>query len=79
MEQPEIYTREGYQAVRKTMQPVYGQTKGLGNKAIAKAVAQALDLRQMERDFMPSALRAKYELAELNFAIEHIHFPANKQ
>jgi len=27
----------------ESMQPVYGQTKGLGNKAISKAVAQALE------------------------------------
>ncbi len=79
MEQPEIYTREGYQAVMESMQPVYGQTKGLGNKAISKAVAQALDIRQMEREFMPEYLRRKYELAEYNFAIEHIHFPVDRQ
>lgn len=79
MEQPEIYTREGYQAVMESMQPVYGQTKGLGNKAISKAVAQALDIRQLEREFIPESLRRKYELAEYNFAIEHIHFPSDRQ
>lgn len=79
MEQPEIYTREGYQAVMETMQPVYGQTRGLGNKAIMKAVAQALDIRQMEREYMPADLRKKYQLAEYNFAIEHIHFPKDRQ
>lgn len=79
MEQPEIYTKEGYLAVMKHMQPVYGQTRGLGNKAIAKAVAQALDIRQMERDYMPLKLRKKYELAEYNFALEHIHFPVDRQ
>lgn len=79
MEQPEIYTREGYQAVMETMQPVYGQTKGLGNKAIMKAVFQALDIRRMEREYMPADLRKKYQLAEYNFAIEHIHFPKDRQ
>lgn len=79
MEQPEIYTKEGYLAVMKHMQPVYGQTRGLGNKAIARAVAQALDGRQMEREYMPAKLRSKYELAEYNFALEHIHFPSDKK
>lgn len=79
MEQPEIYTRDGYLAVMKHMQPVYGQTRGLGNKAIARAVAGALDIRQMERDYMPGKLRRKYELAEYNFAIQHIHFPTDRQ
>jgi ATP-dependent DNA helicase RecG len=79
MEQPEIFTREGYQAMMESMQPVYGQTKGLGNKAITKAVARALLRRQMEREYLPAYIRKKYELAEYNFALEHIHFPENRQ
>ena len=79
MEQPEIYSRDAYEQVMATMQPVYSQTKGLGNKAISRAVAQALDSRQLERENMPAALRRKYELAEYNFAIEHIHFPKDRQ
>ena len=47
MEQPEIFTPEAYEAVRDSMQPIYGQTKGLGNKAIVRAVAQALEQRQL--------------------------------
>ncbi len=79
MEQPEIYSRDVYEQVMTTMQPVYSQTKGLGNKAISRAVAQALDSRQLEREYMPARLRQKYELAEYNFAIEHIHFPKDRQ
>ena len=60
------------------MQPVYGQTKGLGNKTITKAVAEALKTRKLERDFLPEYLREKYELAEYNFALEHIHFPGDE-
>ena len=75
MEQPEIYRPAQYSALVHSMQPVYGQTKGLGNKTIAKAVAQALSERELERDYMPERLREKYELAEYNFALEHIHFP----
>lgn len=79
MEQPEIFTPEGYRSYVHSMQPIYGQTRGLGNKAITKAVTQALELRRMEREYLPERLRLKYELAEYNFAIEHIHFPADKQ
>jgi ATP-dependent DNA helicase RecG len=79
MEQPEIFEPEAYEAVKGSMQPIYGQTKGLGNKAITKAVRQALDERPMEREYLPEELRSRYELAEYNFAIEHIHFPANEQ
>lgn len=79
MEQPEIFLAEAYEKVMYSMQPVYGQTRGLGNKAITRAMEQALESRQMEREYMPADLRKKYELAEYNFAIDHIHFPANKQ
>ena len=78
MEQPEIYRPAQYSALVYSMQPVYGQTKGLGNKTIAKAVAQALSERELERDYMPERLREKYELAEYNFALEHIHFPKDE-
>ncbi len=79
MEQPEIFTPEAYEAVRDSMQPIYGQTKGLGNKAIVRAVAQALEQRQLEREYLPPSLREEYELAEYNYAIEHIHFPSSRQ
>ena len=79
MEQPEIYRPEQYAKVVSSMQPVYGQTKGLGNKTIAKAVTEALAMRQMEREYLPAGLREKYGLAEINYALEHIHFPANRE
>ncbi|WP_320978811.1 ATP-dependent DNA helicase RecG, partial [Hungatella effluvii] len=61
-----------------SMQPIYGQTKGLPNKTIVRAVKQALSVRQMVRDYMPLDLRIRHELAEYNFAIEHIHFPTDR-
>lgn len=78
MEQPDMYRPDQYSALVHSMQPVYGQTKGLGNKTITKAVAQALAERELERDYMPERLREKYELAEYNFALEHIHFPGDE-
>lgn len=78
MEQPEIYRLEKYRDLVHSMQPIYGQTKGLGNKSIAKTVAEALAGRAAERDYMPAGLRKKYELSEYNFALEHIHFPKDE-
>ena len=79
MEHPEVFTPEQYRSVMHSMQPVYGQPKGRGNKAITRAVQQALEQRQMEREYLPEELRSRYELAEYNYAIEHIHFPADKK
>ncbi|MDR1770894.1 MAG: ATP-dependent DNA helicase RecG [Hungatella sp.] len=78
MEQPEVFTAEAYEQVIHSMQPVYGQTKGLSNKTIVRAQRQALSLRGMVRDYMPFDLRKKHELAEYNFAVEHIHFPTDR-
>ena len=79
MEQPEIDSLAAYESRAGSMQPIYGQTKGLGNKAISKAVAQALENRGMEREYLPEDIRTRHELAEYNFALEHIHFPSSRQ
>ena len=78
MEKPEVFSPEAYEAVVHSMQPVYGQTRGLSNKTIVRAEQQALEVRKMEREYMPAGLRRKYELAEINYALEHIHFPADQ-
>ena len=78
MEQPQMYRPEVYETLLKRMQPVYGQTRGLGNKTITSAMEQALSLRVMEKDYLPAGLRVSNELAEYNFAIEHIHFPEDQ-
>ena len=79
MEQPQMFKPEAYEELLSSMRPVYAQTKGLGNKTITSAVEQALAIRTLERDYLPANLRISNELAEYNFAIEHIHFPANEE
>lgn len=79
MEQPQMFKPEAYEELLSSMRPVYAQTKGLGNKMITSAVEQALAFRTLERDYLPAGLRAANELAEYNFAIEHIHFPSNEE
>ena len=73
-----MFRPEAYEEMKRRMQPVYGQTKGLGNKTITSAVEQALAVRKLERDYLPMKLRVSNELAEYNFAIEHIHFPTDE-
>lgn len=78
MEQPQMFKPEVYAENLGRMQPIYAQTKGLGNKLITSAVEQAVSMREMERDYLPASLRTAHELAEYNFAIEHIHFPKDE-
>ncbi len=79
MEQPEIYSLAAYESRAGSMQPIYGQTKGLGNKTISKAVAQALDEPGDGAGVSAGGYPHRHELAEYNFALEHIHFPSSRQ
>lgn len=79
MEQPELFLPEDYAEAAHSMRPVYSQTRGLSNKTIAKAVAQAMESRQMEREYMPAEIRKRHQLAEYNYAIERIHGPKDRQ
>lgn len=79
LEQPEIYRPEAYGALVSTMQPVYGQTKGLGNKAITKAVTAAFAAGAAQAEYLPETLRRKYALEDLSSALKHIHFPKDEE
>lgn len=75
MEQPVFYTMEGYSSQIGIMQPIYPLTKGLSNKIVAKAMQQALDIKELVPELLPAELRRSNELAEINFAMRAIHFP----
>lgn len=75
MEQPVLYTMEGYSSQIGIMQPIYPLTKGLSNKIVSKAMQQALDIKELVPELLPAELRRSNELAEINFAMREIHFP----
>lgn len=75
MEQPVLYTMEGYSSQIGIMQPIYPLTRGLSNKIVSKAMQQALDIKELVPELLPVELRRSNELAEINFAMRAIHFP----
>lgn len=79
MEQPEWYRPEVYEKLISSMQPVYAQTKGLGNKSITKSVANALAIQKPEPEYLPEKLLETYQLVGRDFALEQIHFPVNEE
>lgn len=81
MEQPSLYTIAQYKQIMGSMQPVYPLTKGLSNKTVIKAVSQALEKYNagLETEYIPDWIRNRYNLAEHNFSVRSIHFPANMQ
>ena len=75
MQQPRIFRPEEYEAKPGTLEPVYGQTKGLSNTAILKAVRQAMDVAVFRPDFVPESIRYNRTLMDMRTAIRAMHFP----
>ena len=56
--------------------PVYPQTEGLSSRQISHAVKAAIDLLpDIVRDPIPTDIRMRYQLCQLRFALQNIHFP----
>lgn len=80
MEQPEIfYPSSRYEEKQNTLQPIYPLTTGLTNHTVAKTVNQAIEYLDLKQEFLPNSIRLRYHLAEYNYAIRGIHFPATKE
>ena len=77
IEQPKIFGIAEYNKKKGEMQPVYPLVSGLTNNMVQKAVKQALKLVETE-EFLPEKIRNKYGLEVLQQAIEHIHYPPDK-
>ena len=79
MDQPEIFEPEKYQAVSRTLQPVYPLTGGLTNHLIQKTVHTCLDDIALELEYLPEDIRARNHLCEYNFAMKNIHYPQDEE
>lgn len=77
IEQPKIFGIAEYNKKKGEMQPVYPLVSGLTNNMVQKAVKHALKLVETE-EFLPEKIRNKYGLEGLQQAIEHIHYPTDK-
>ena len=55
--------------------PVYPLCEGLTQTVIRMAVEDAIEKKDRLTEYLPSALREKYRLCEINYAIKNIHFP----
>lgn len=77
IEQPKIFGIAEYNKKKGEMQPVYPLVSGLTNNMVQKAVKQAIKLVETE-EFLPEKIRNKYDLEGLQQAIEHIHYPTDK-
>lgn len=57
--------------------PIYHLTQGITQKEIRKRISSVIDLAYEIKEYMPSHVMEKHNLADINFAIKNIHFPTN--
>ena len=58
--------------------PLYPLTEGLNESLMADCIRRALSLCGHLQDPLPATLRNNYNLCEINYALNNIHFPANQ-
>ena len=74
-EQPIIYGEDKYREIEERYMPVYALTAGLTNNLISKTVRQVMDSDALLTEHIPSGIRSKRGLCELNYAVKQLHFP----
>ena len=70
------YEREGQNLHTGRVVPVYPLTENLPQKTIRMIAKNCVDITKgCIKEYLPSAVREKYRLCEINWAISSIHFP----
>lgn len=78
MEQPVMYSPAEYEQKLSQMQPIYPLTAGITNNFMTKIMRQAMDLIDIEREYMPFEIRQEFKLMDHTEALKKIHFPVNR-
>ncbi len=64
----------------KSVLPIYHQTKGLSQKHIRLAIAQAIDHGNSSYiDYLPEQIKSEYDLVDLLPAINQVHYPDGEE
>ncbi len=79
IDQPKIYSKEEYRMLLNVLQPVYPLTEGLTNRALGKAVDQALTMTEFPEDYLPRHIVREQKLISQLAAIREIHFPKARE
>lgn len=78
MDQPQIFAPEKYMEMQNCLWPCYALTQGLSKNMVSKTVRQALEKLDLSQDYLPEDIRGRLNLAEINYALENIHFPESQ-
>ncbi len=74
-----IYEKPENQRYTGKIVPIYPLTGTLTQKHVQSAMEQAIAVTGHMAEYLPEDIRQNYNLAELNFAMQNIHFPADFQ
>lgn len=70
-----VFEKSGADKYTGRIIPVYPLTGGLTQKIVQSAMEQAiLDFGRID-EYIPDFIRDKYQIAEINYAMQNIHFP----
>lgn len=59
--------------------PLYPLTRGLSQKVVQSTMELALKEAGKLEEYLPSDIRKHFKIAEINFSMQNIHFPADLQ
>ncbi len=72
-----VFEKAGSERFIGRIVPVYPLSESLTQKTVASAVEQALVQIGTLNEYIPTDIRNRYNVAEINFAIRNIHFPSD--
>lgn len=72
-----VYEKQGSERFTGKIVPIYPLTANLSQKVVQSTMETALNEAGELEEYLPRALREEYKLAELNFAMQNIHFPTD--
>jgi ATP-dependent DNA helicase RecG len=70
-----VYERYGKQHFIGKIVPIYPLWSNITQKTIASAMEEAIKSAGVLKECIPSGIRQKYAICEINYAMKNIHFP----
>ncbi len=72
-----VYEERGRERFTGKIVPLYPLTEGLTQRMLQSAMEIAIKEAGRLEEYVPSDIRERYKIAELNYAMKNIHFPAD--
>ena len=70
-----IFEKEGKEHFTGKIVPIYPLTGNLNQKTVQSVMELGLKEAGLIEEYIPSHIREKYKIAEINYAMKNIHFP----